>query len=140
MTRVNKVGASASTVTRAAKWISTAGGPEQYVARLAITSRQRTADFREQRAAFRRGKLSGWSTDAWGPVDRGALPFFSLEERLALEMAVHEEEERRALEEEISVLESAWREAEEIAAIADDLLTPSSTRKFVADHGNDRTR
>ncbi|HEV2179618.1 MAG TPA: hypothetical protein VGR59_04835 [Gemmatimonadaceae bacterium] len=68
------------------------------------------------------------------------MPFFSLEERLALEMAVHEEEERRALEEEISVLESAWREAEEIAAIADDLLTPSSTRKFVADHGNDRTR
>jgi hypothetical protein len=42
--------------------------------------------------------------------------------RLALEMAVHEESERRALEGELHLLESAWRDAEEIAAIADDLL------------------
>lgn len=136
MTRINTAGASASTVAKSAKLISAAGGPEQYVASLAITSRRRTADFREQRAAFRRGQLSGWSLDRWGPVDKGALPFFSLDERLALEMAVHEEEERRALEEDIGVLESAWREAEEVAAIADDLLTPSSSRTFVADHRN----
>lgn len=45
-------------------------------------------------------------------------------ERLALEMAVHEENERRALEGELAVLEAAWRDAEEIAAIADDELTP----------------
>jgi hypothetical protein len=45
-------------------------------------------------------------------------------ERLALEMAVHEENERRALEGELAVLETAWRDAEHIAAICDDDLTP----------------
>jgi hypothetical protein len=42
-------------------------------------------------------------------------------ERLALEMAVHEETERRALEGELATLAEEWREAEEIAAIADTL-------------------
>jgi AmiR/NasT family two-component response regulator len=46
--------------------------------------------------------------------------------RLALEMAAHEERERRALEGELAELERAWKEAEEIAAIADDLLLPGS--------------
>jgi hypothetical protein len=45
-------------------------------------------------------------------------------ERLALEMAVHEESERRAMEGELAVLASAWRDAEQIAQIADDELTP----------------
>jgi hypothetical protein len=45
-------------------------------------------------------------------------------ERLALEMAVHEEHERRALDGELALLETAWRDAEEIAAISDDDLTP----------------
>ena len=37
-------------------------------------------------------------------------------ERLALEMSVHEETERRAMEGELAVLEAAWRDAEQIAA------------------------
>jgi hypothetical protein len=45
-------------------------------------------------------------------------------ERLALEMSVHEESERRALEGELATLEAAWRDAETIAAICDDDLTP----------------
>ncbi|MGZ8492068.1 MAG: hypothetical protein ACXWZS_07685 [Gemmatirosa sp.] len=53
----------------------------------------------------------------------GALPAAV---RLALEMAAHEEQERRMLEGELGELERAWREAEEIAAIADDLLVPGS--------------
>jgi hypothetical protein len=40
---------------------------------------------------------------------------------LAFEMALHEESERRALEGELAALEAAWKEAEEIAAIADTL-------------------
>lgn len=44
--------------------------------------------------------------------------------RLALEMAAHEERERRALAGELATLEREWREAEEIAAIADNLLLP----------------
>jgi len=46
---------------------------------------------------------------------------------LALEMALHEEAERRALEGELALLQSAWREAEEIAAIADRLAVPAGT-------------
>lgn len=42
-------------------------------------------------------------------------------ERLALEMAMHEETERRALEGELALLATAWKDAEEIAAIADEL-------------------
>jgi hypothetical protein len=40
---------------------------------------------------------------------------------LALEMALHEETERRAMEGELAILEAMWREAEAIAAIADRL-------------------
>ncbi len=56
--------------------------------------------------------------------------------RLALEMAVHEEDERRALEGELWRLEQAWRDAEEIAAISDNLLLPKRTEEFMANqHG-----
>jgi hypothetical protein len=42
-------------------------------------------------------------------------------ECLALEMALHEESERRALEGELALLEAAWRDAERIAHIADTI-------------------
>lgn len=51
--------------------------------------------------------------------------------KLALEMALHEEQERRALEGELWRLERAWEEAEEIAAISDNLLLPSGTDDFI---------
>jgi hypothetical protein len=49
------------------------------------------------------------------------LNMLSRPESLALEMALHEETERRALGGELAALETAWREAEEIASIADSL-------------------
>ena len=55
--------------------------------------------------------------------------------RLALEMSLHEEQERRALEGELWILEQAWKEAEEIAAIADNLLLPARTDEFFNRHG-----
>ena len=55
--------------------------------------------------------------------------------RLAVEMALHEEGERRALEGELRVLEQAWKEAEEIAAISDSLLLPARTEEFFKRHG-----
>lgn len=58
--------------------------------------------------------------------------------RLALEMAIHEEDERRALEGELWRLEQAWRDAEEIAAISDNLLLPKGTREFMADQRGHR--
>ena len=54
--------------------------------------------------------------------------------RLALEMAAHEEAERRALAGELEELEEAWREAEEIAAIADQLLTPEEVEEWIRKH------
>jgi hypothetical protein len=47
---------------------------------------------------------------------------------LALEMAMQEETERRAMEGELALLEAAWREAEEVAAIADALPIDPLTR------------
>jgi hypothetical protein len=52
--------------------------------------------------------------------------------QLAMEMAVNEEAERRALEGEVALLEREWREAEELAAISDDLLFPSALRGRLA--------
>jgi len=54
------------------------------------------------------------------PVLRGA-------EALAVEMALHEEAERRALHGELTLLEAAWRHAEEIAGIADRLALPAGS-------------
>lgn len=44
---------------------------------------------------------------------------------LGVEMAVNEENERIALQDELALLEEAWKEAEEIAAIADRLTLPA---------------
>lgn len=44
--------------------------------------------------------------------------------RLALEMSLHEGDERRAMEGELKELEQRWREADAIAKIADGLLLP----------------
>jgi hypothetical protein len=54
--------------------------------------------------------------------------------KLALEMALHEEQERRALAGELWRLQRAWEEAEEIAAISDDLLVPAATGDFIEKH------
>ena len=54
--------------------------------------------------------------------------------KLALEMALHEEQERQALDGELWRLERAWQEAEEIAAISDSLLLPTGTEDFIEKH------
>ena len=57
--------------------------------------------------------------------DTGSLQHLPRDVRLALEMAANEDVERRALEGELTVLEQAWKDAEEIASIADELLLPA---------------
>ena len=47
-------------------------------------------------------------------------------------MAVNEENERRALEGELTLLELEWKDAEEIAAIADRLGNESVDEQFEA--------
>ena len=72
-------------------------------------------------------------TDAYGRV--GYVKSMPRPTRLALEMALHEEQERRALEGELWLLEQAWKEADEIAAISDDLLLPAKADAFFDRHG-----
>jgi hypothetical protein len=54
--------------------------------------------------------------------------------RLALEMAAHEDIERRALEGELELLEQAWQQAEEVAAIADNMLLPAFVDDWMRKH------
>jgi hypothetical protein len=63
------------------------------------------------------------------PMRLSKLPVHA---RLALEMSVHEESERRALEGELHVLAAAWKEAEEIASIADDMFLPETVDSELA--------
>jgi len=71
--------------------------------------------------------------------ERYDVVYLPPEASLALEMAAHEEIERQALEGELRLLEEAWREAEEIAAIADTLLLPASVARFIAQHRTPRS-
>jgi len=57
-------------------------------------------------------------------------------ERLALEMAVHEESERRALEGELARLTAEWKEAEEVAAISDNLFVSPDVDAWIRQRGN----
>ena len=70
---------------------------------------------------------------------RGFLARLAPAQRLALEMAANEDAERLALEGELRELEAAWRNAEEIAAIADDLLLPSTVRRILGDRREERS-
>lgn len=75
-----------------------------------------------ERLIVRLTARSFWSRGGTGSEERTPLHWISDVDRLALEMAANEDAERRALESELSELQEAWREAEEIAAIADRLL------------------
>lgn len=71
----------------------------------------------------------------WGHGGTGsepAMPLYRLPSanRLALEMAANEDAERRALNGELDDLREAWREAEEIAAIADDMFVGETLEEF----------
>ena len=67
----------------------------------------------------------------WNPFSNGRLSTIPLEARLALEMMTHENDERRALEGELAVLEARWKEAEEIAGISDNMFLPASVTGWI---------
>ena len=75
-----------------------------------------------------------WMAHQPRPLNRAGISRLPPVRRLALEMALHEHTEQRALEGELSELESAWREAEEIAGIADNLLVPPHAEEFIRKH------
>ena len=108
LTGANRYGASDASVQDAVQQIEDAGDAPSFVA--AASSRN----------SWRGGRVMSLLNSYRG---LGAMHLSSTE-RLALEMAVHEENERRAMQGELAVLASAWRDAEQIAAICDDDLTP----------------
>lgn len=110
--RVNSWGGTESQIKRAVGLIEESGRPEHLFGRIAGSPD----------AVRRAGALQAGST---------FLKKMDPNVRLALEMATHEESERRALEGELGSLEEAWREAEEIAAIADNLLIPESVERML---------
>jgi hypothetical protein len=79
---------------------------------------------REWLAALEQNSFTAGKFDE--TANPAGLPRMEPAMRLALEMALHEQSERVALEGELAPLLAAWREAEVIAGIADALLTPPS--------------
>ena len=116
MPKVNAGGAKRDQVQSAVNRIESSGDPERFmssVARLPVPKQEPTAWKR-------------WPK--FPPV--GGISKLPLETRLAVEMAVNEENERRALEGELALLELEWKDAEEIAAIADRLGNESVDEQF----------
>lgn len=105
LAHLNAKGASRKTVNRAALSISDAGDAHQFI--------RNAIKLRDQRRSA--GMLVGEHKE----FDSFGLRY---EERLAVEMAMHEDTERQALEGELGALEDAWREAEEIGAISDRMF------------------
>jgi hypothetical protein len=114
--KVNRFGGNKTQVAEAVREIESMGTPERFVAHVAKAAHDYTRNVVNPTGT--------WSKQR----DFANKGLFALPapQRLALEMALHEETERRALEGELAALELAWRDAEEIAAIADNLTVPET--------------
>lgn len=97
---VNPLGGDGQMVQAAVGWIQAVGGPSQAL------------------HVFARSRL------VRSPFDTQERSLVSLhpEARLALEMALHEDEEQRALRGELTILRWAWKREEVLASIADNML------------------
>jgi hypothetical protein len=104
---LNHAGARRKHVDRAVDALVSAGSADEYIGRAALERRTLAVDTTME--SFKRFKRTAEHL----PLTR--------DEAVALEMALHERAEHRALEGELTLLEAAWREAEELAGIADRL-------------------
>jgi hypothetical protein len=111
---INRMSGSRQSVSDAVDKLEQAGGPDRYLERI----------LREFTPA---GSQHGYGQPLFKGKP-GVVRKLPVSARLALEMALHEEQEMRALMGELVELELAWREAEEIASIADTMLVPPSVQ------------
>jgi len=112
MPLVNRFGASASRTRDAVQLLEHHRHPEAVFRAIAGEWDGTATGYRD---------LPGDRVEFVADSPRGFLTRLAPVQRLALEMAAHEDMERLALEGELRALETAWRNAEEIAAIADNL-------------------
>lgn len=119
--RINRAGGSKEDVTVAVEALSKSGDTQQLFALMATRYRTLGAT---RRRSFR---SSGSKLDGAAVIHEMPASV-----RLALEMSLHEEDERRALEGELYLLEDRWREAEEVAAISDDMFVPAGVRTMLS--------
>jgi hypothetical protein len=122
MPKVNRFGGTKQTVADAVTALEQRQGPEGYLESLVRLAPKVT------RAPDKPARRLTLMHD----MPEYGLFGLSRVHRLAFEMALHEEAERRAMEGELAELERAWRDAEEIAGIADDLLVPASVDLKIA--------
>lgn len=117
--KVNRFGGKKNDVADAVTAIESLGSSERFLSYLSDVApshmKSMTAGVSARKAKSRHGEFTKYG-----------LYSLPANYRLALEMALHEESERRALEGELEELERAWQDAEEIAGIADNLLVPES--------------
>lgn len=124
MPTVNRFGGSAREVQSAVELLEEVGDPLQVL---------RTVQKRFGGSAEANRKVPWFMKNVSTSVHhaRGSLKLLAPRDRLALEMALHEESERRAMDGELAQLEAAWREAEEIASISDTMFVlPSVAAQF----------
>lgn len=137
--------ASVSEVQHAIAKLDEAGDPEGYFTRVASlamrTSWGRFPDAKDEsseqpkgtfseRLALQLANRSFWGRGGTGSDEQTPLFRLPAVDRLALEMAANEDIERRALLGELETLHAAWREAEEIAAIADEMFADDVLAEF----------
>ncbi|HKS06055.1 MAG TPA: hypothetical protein VJR92_07050 [Gemmatimonadaceae bacterium] len=120
--KVNRYGGNRQMVADAVREIEASGGPDALVSRLADAG----PAFMEPLKVTRRSRWNGFRG-----FDKHGLYGLTRPQRLALEMSLHEEAERRALQGELQELERAWRDAEEIAGISDNMFVPQSVEERV---------
>ncbi len=117
--KLNRFGGKKNDVADAVQAIESVGNSERFLSYLGDVApshmKSMTAGVSTRKAKSRQGEFTKYG-----------LYSLPANYRLALEMALHEESERRALEGELEELERAWQDAEEIAGIADNLLVPES--------------
>jgi hypothetical protein len=118
MVHVNGSGASQTEVESAVEVLEKEGGPEEYLH--AIGRRRLLLNGGDPRTA--KAKLGFWDMSQSLSVEsESGKPLPVPSTSLAVEMALHQEAEQRAMEGELAALTEMWRQAEEIAAIADAL-------------------
>ena len=137
--------ASQSELNHAVAKLDEAGDPEGYFTRVASlamrTSWGRFPDAPKpgddapkgsfaERLALNLASRSFWGHGGTGSDERTPLYRLPAVDRLALEMAANEDIERRAFAGELESLHAAWRDAEEIAAIADEMFTDGVLEEF----------